>query len=147
LRGLLSIKWAAGQLGSRVGSEEDYSENDLISFVQAAVGSVCALELLIYLRRERDKSFRADELVREMRSSELAVGQALDGLMQSGLVVEIPQVGYRYQQSSAQLDLICQRLETEYARKPVTIIRTILAAPNEKLRIFADAFRFSGKRE
>jgi biotin operon repressor len=127
-----------------VGQESD-TEDDTVAFVRAAINSVCALELLILLRRERLRSFRPNQLVRELRSSQLAVAQALDHLTKSGLIEEVPEAGYRYQQVSAKLDAICERLESDYARKPVKIIRAILEAPDEKLRTFADAFRLSGK--
>jgi predicted DNA-binding transcriptional regulator len=129
-----------------VGRETD-SEDETLAFVRTAISSVCALELLILLRQERHKCWRPDEIVRELRSSQLAVAQALAHLTKTGLVEEVPELNYRYQQGSAQLDAVCQRLESEYARKPVTIIRAILEAPNEKLRVFADAFRFSERNK
>jgi len=125
--------------------EDGISEDDIVAFVQVAIRSVCAIELLILLRKDRGKIFRPDQLVRELRSSESAVAQALAHLTKSGLVEEISGSGYSYQQGSAQLDAICDRLETEYAQKPVKIVRAILEAPDEKLRTFADAFRLSGK--
>ncbi len=127
-----------------MGQDSD-SEDDTVAFVQVAISSVCALELLILMRQERQRYFGADQLVRELRSSQLAVAQALEHLTKSGLIEEIPGAGYRYQQSSAQLDAICDRLESLYARKPVKIVRAILEAPDEKLRTFADAFRLLGK--
>ena len=126
-----------------MGQETD-TEDDTVSFVRAAISSVCALELLILLRRERQRCFRPDQLVRELRSSQLAVAQALQHLTKSGLIEEMPESGYRYQQGSVQLDAICDRLESDYARRPVKIVRAILEAPDEKLRTFADAFRLSG---
>ncbi len=127
-----------------MGRDSD-SEDDTVAFVQTAIGSVCALELLILLRRQRQRCFGAAALVRELRSSELAIAQALDRLIKSGLIEEIPGSGFRYQQVSARLDAICDRLESDYARKPVKIVRAILEAPDEKLRTFADAFRLTGK--
>jgi biotin operon repressor len=127
-----------------VGQDSDF-DDDTVAFVRTAISSVCALELLILLRRERQRRFGADQLVRELRSSQLAVAQAIEHLTKSGLIEETPGAGYRYQQVSAQLDAICDRLESLYARKPVKIVGAILDAPNEKLRTFADAFRLSGK--
>jgi len=135
--------WAVRRL---VENDTD-SEAEILSFVRGAISSICALELLILLRRERAKVWRTGELVRELRSSSLAVTHALDRLSQTGLVEEVPELGYRYRPDAAQLDAICQRLETEYARRPVTVVRAILDAPNEKLRIFADAFRLSGRNK
>lgn len=112
--------------------------------MRAAITSVCALELLILLRREPNKIWQPDELVRELRSSKFAVAQALDRLRKSNLVEAVEESGYRYQRGSAPLDAICARLESEYARKPITIIRAIIEPSEDKLRMFADAFRLSG---
>jgi hypothetical protein len=131
-----SLEFAVGQ--------DVEPEDDIVAFVQGAVSSVCALELLLLLRGERQRSLTLDQVVRELRSSELAVTQALDHLMGSGLI-EKAEAGYRYQQSSAQLDAVCDRLGSLYTRKPVKIINAILKAPDEKLRTFANAFRISGK--
>ena len=113
--------------------------------MRTAIPSVCALELLVLLRGGRPGCRAAHELVRELRSSEIAVAQALDNLMRTGLVEEIAAEGYRYRQSSGQLDVLCERLELLYRQKPVTVIHAVLDAPNEKLRILADAFRLSEK--
>lgn len=121
------------------------SEDDIVSFVQGTINSLCALELLLLLRRERPRPYTLDQVVRELRSSQLAVTQALDRLTRSELIEDIGDGAYRYQQGSAQLDVICERLESLYARKPVKIVNAILGAPDEKLRTFADAFRLSGK--
>jgi len=131
-------------LGSRSLDRDHESEAELLSFAGAAIGSVCALELLILLRREPGKQWGPEALVHELRSSPGAVAQALDHLRQSGLVVEAAG-GFQYQQSSPRLDDICRRLESQYAAKPVTVIRAIVEAPSEKLRLYADAFRVSGK--
>jgi len=128
-------------------NSESQSEAEILAFVRATIRSISALELVIYLRGQRQRGFSIGELVRELRSSELAIGQALEQLMRVDLVMGGSESGYRYQQSSKQLDALCQQLETEYARKPVKVIGAILEAPDEKLRIFADAFRLSGKKE
>jgi len=125
--------------------EQIVSDDDAISFARSAIGSVSALELLILLRRGRDKPHPFAELVREQRSSELVVSRALEQLMKFGLVEERPESGYQYQTRSAQLDLLCERVESVYAHMPVTLIRAILEAPDEKLRVFAQAFLLSGK--
>lgn len=126
-------------------ADEAYNDDDAISFARVAFSSVSALELLILLRRQRPRPYRVDELVRELRSSELAVALALDHLMKFDLVEQSPDSGYRYQESSARLDSICERVAHVYAHKPVALLRAILETPDEKLRMFADAFRLSGR--
>jgi len=123
---------------------ENESEDELLSFVREAITSVCALELLILLRREPNRGWGLQALVRELRSSSIAVAGALDHLGRWGLVMEARD-GFRYQPPSTRLDDLCQRLERQYAAKPISVIRAILEAPSDKLRIFADAFRLSGK--
>lgn len=123
------------------------TDEDAIAFARTAVGSVSALELLILLRRERHSRYRGAELVRELRSSELAIGQALGQLTKSGLVAGDTESGYHYRQGSARLDAICERIETVYARRPVSLIRALLDAPDEKLRQLADAFRIAPKEK
>lgn len=123
------------------------TDDDAAAFARTAIGSISALELLILLRHDRQKPYRVFELVRELRSSELAVSQALDHLIQFGLVAGTLDSGYYYQQGSAQLDAFCERVEAIYARKPVSLIRTLLDAPDEKLRQFADAFRIAAKEK
>ena len=128
-------------------NSESQSEAELLAFVKATIRSISALELIIYLRRQRQHSFGVGKLVSELRSSELVISQSLDQLVRAGLAIGGPESGYCYQQSSQQVDALCQQLEIEYARKPVKIISAILDAPNEKLRIFSDAFRLSEKKK
>ncbi len=123
------------------------TDEDATAFARAAIGSVSALELLILLRRERQNRYRVTELVRELRSSQLAVEQALDHLINFGLVAGTADSGYHYQQGSAQFDAICESVQAVYARKPVSLIRAILDTPDEKLRRFADAFRIAPKEK
>ena len=123
------------------------TDDDAAAFARTAIGSVSALELLILLRHDRQHLYRVAELVRELRSSELAVSQALDHLIQFGLVAGAPDSGYHYQHVSAQLDAFCERVEAVYARKPVSLIRALLDAPDDKLRQFADAFRIAPKEK
>ena len=59
-----------------MGQENDL-DDDIVSFVRAAISSVCALELLILLRRSATV-LSAELIVRELRSSQLAVAQRLD---------------------------------------------------------------------
>ncbi len=123
------------------------TDDDATAFARVAIGSISALELLVLLRRRPQQCYQLVELVRELRSSELAVGQALDHLIKFGLVTGAPDSGYGYQQGSAQLDAICERVEAVYARKPVSLIRALLDTPDEKLRQFADAFRLAPKEK
>jgi DNA-binding IclR family transcriptional regulator len=121
------------------------TEDDVLAFVQKSVKSVWALELLLLLRREKQRSWRPDDLVRELRSSQAAVGGALDGLRSAGFVDADAGELYRYAPASPELDEMAGSIEAVYAAKPMAVAKAIMSAPNDKLRIFADAFKLKDK--
>jgi len=116
-------------------------EEDVLAFVAATIKSVWSLEMLLFLRREAIRRWARDGLVRELRGSAVAVDEALASLRSAGLVAEDDQGRFGYAPASRQLENYVADLEQLYRMKPVSVIRSIAASPNEKLRIFADAFR------
>jgi hypothetical protein len=121
------------------------TEDEVLAFVQRSVKSVWGLELLLLLRRERQKSWRVADLVLELRSSEAAVDVALDGLRGAGFVSAEAEDLYRYAPASPELDEVAGRIDAVYAAKPMAVAKAIMSAPNDKLRIFADAFRLKDR--
>lgn len=116
------------------------TDEDIFAFVQASVRSVWALELLLLLRRDPQRAWHPDELVRELRSSLAIVHEELTGLRSAGLVGETDGC-FRYGPVAPALDALVDGLQTTYAARPMAVVKAIMAAPNEKLRIFSDAFR------
>jgi hypothetical protein len=116
------------------------TDDDLIAFIGASIGSVWALELLLLLRREQDRSWDPDALIRELRSSPVVIAEALKGLQSAGLVMQDDAANYRYQAASPHLDELVSSLERAYAAKPMTVIKAVVATP-EKLRAFSNAFK------
>ena len=47
----------------------------------------------------------------------------------------------RFEASSPALDQLVHELEAAYARTPLAVVKEILAAPNQQIQSFADAFR------
>jgi len=117
------------------------TEHDVLTFVSASVKSVWALELLLTIRRQRERAWDAAELVKELRASTVVVREALASLMGVGLVATDDNGLHCYRPATEQLDLFVEGAESLYRVKPLAIINAIVTAPNEKLRIFADAFR------
>jgi hypothetical protein len=120
------------------------TEENLIAFIRTHVTSVGALELLLLLRRERDRDRDAADLVRELRSSPAVVADALGALKKAGLVRESADGRHRYAPSTAELEAAAAGVQELYAVKPLAVVKAIVTAPNEKLRIFSDAFKFKG---
>ena len=117
------------------------SEDEVLRFAAALFKSVWALELLLTLRRGRDRSWVAGELIKELRSSQVVVVEALSNLVVAGLVVEEEGGRFRYQVGSTGIDETVGELENLYATKPTVVIREIVTTPNLKLKILSDAFR------
>jgi len=117
---------------------------DLVAFLQTTIKSVWALELLLLLRRRRGKHWSMEALVQEMRASTAIVAGGLTALSAAGLVEESA-AGFGYRPATAELDVMAERLEQTYAQYPFAVTRAILAAPDHKMQIFADAFRLTKK--
>jgi hypothetical protein len=121
------------------------NEDDVLGFVQRSIKSVWALELLLLLRRDRQRIWRAEDMVLEMRSSDAAVGEALAGLRSIGFVTADSAGLHTYQPASAELDRIAERIQEVYAAKPLAVVKAITSAPNDKLRLFSDSFKLKDR--
>ena len=117
---------------------------DLLAFVRQHVRSVWALELLLLLRREPERSWAAPELVRELRASHGLVADNLGGFERAGLATHDADQRHRYCPATPLLDALCARLEDAYRARPVTIVN-LIAAPDDPIQSFADAFKFRGR--
>jgi hypothetical protein len=54
---------------------------------------------------------------------------------------------WRNARAAPALDQLSQQLADAYAERPVAVINAIMTAPTDRLRSFADAFRFPKKDE
>lgn len=121
------------------------TDEEVLAFVQGSIKSVWALELLLLLRRERRQAWSLEELIRELRSSEAAISEALTSLRDSGFLGSDAGEAYSYRPASPYLDATAARIEAVYAAKPMAVAKAIMSAPNDKLRIFADAFKLKDR--
>lgn len=117
------------------------TEDQVFDFARETIKSVWALELLLLLHRDAGRAWSSEELVRELRSSDAVINPCLDGLKAAGLVVAEPEGRFRYAAANPHLDAIAGELARIYAVRPMAIAKAIMRAPNEKLRIFSDAFK------
>jgi hypothetical protein len=121
------------------------SDQDLSDFVREHVRSVWALELLLALRRDPERCWGAEELVRELRASTTLVNTNLQSFERSGLAMRDDSGCYRYAPASPVLDDLCGRLEAAYRERPVAVINMI--ARPDPVQTLADAFKFRGGGE
>jgi hypothetical protein len=97
------------------------------------------------MRQTADRVWQKDELVREMRASSTVIDTSLATLQNFGLVVEAEGGGFRYGPLSPTLAEFAEGAERLYREKPVAVVGAIAATPDEKLRIFAEAFRLKDR--
>ena len=131
----------AGSAGPAYRLDGLLASEDLNRFIRGTLKSVWALELLLLMVREPLRSWRADDLNRELRGSLGLVVDLLAKFKQAGLILEEPDGQYRFEPASADLTRVVQELRAEYAARPLAVVKIILASPNEKIQTFADAFK------
>jgi len=122
-------------------------DDDLLSFIRGAIRSTWALELLLLARRQAPRAFSPEELVLELRSTPMLVDACRQGLQKSGLLACEADRRCHYAPSSDALAALCDRLASAYAERPMTVINAIVGSPNDRLKSFSDAFRFTKKDE
>lgn len=114
--------------------------DDLIQFAQS-LRSVWALDVLNLLYRERARHWTAEDLTRELRSNEDLISEIITRFERCGVLARGSDGSLRYQPSTPALDELIGRLVQYYAERPLALTREIYRTPNEKLRIFSDAFK------
>lgn len=122
--------------------------DDLLSFIRASIRSTWALELLLLMRKRAPQASAPEELALTLRATPTLVGTCLDQLQRAGLVVREESGAWRYAPAAPAFDQLVGELEAAYAEKPVTVVNAIMAAaPTDRLKSFADAFRFPQKKD
>lgn len=99
-----------------------------------------ALELLLLLRRDPARGWRSDDLVRELRGSETIIDETVAQLELAGLVT-LQDGFYKYRPASYDIDRMVSQVDDLYKEKPISVMKAIMTAPNDKLRIFSEAFK------
>jgi hypothetical protein len=116
---------------------------DVLRFLNHHVGSLWALELILLMRRTREREWSPSALDRELRASAGVIGLELPLLVRAGIAGETQPGRYRYEPTSAELDATIERLATCYRDFPVAIVRHVaLHASNRSLLAFLEAFSF-----
>ncbi len=116
------------------------ASEELSQFIASSFRSVWALEVLLLLKRKEGFHPR-DELIANLRGSELVVEQALASLVAAGLVAADEHGGAAYMPVSPETDQLVDRTAELYERRPNAVRRMIVSASAPGLNAFADAFR------
>jgi hypothetical protein len=101
-------------------------DQDILDFIKAAVGSVWALELLLFMRAHAGRAWTARELAAELRSNERLSGEAMGALESAGLLAPRPG-GLAYAPASPGLDRMVGKVAAAYRERPVRVVNAIAA--------------------
>ena len=112
----------------------------ILSFIRGSITSVWALELLLFLKTREATAWKVEQLVRELRGSSPLIADLLISLHRSGLV-EQDGDAYRYSPANDDLSGLVDQLERLSTERPFAVRNAILAAPHDRVQVFADAFR------
>ena len=123
--------------------DADFSD-EFCQFLQSAVPAVEAAELLLLLRRERERAWTVADIAAALAPGvtlrEEEAAQYVDAFRARGILALDAERRVRYQpsvQSAGHIDT----LDRVYRERPVTLIRVIYGLRDSKIRSFADAFR------
>ncbi len=128
-------------MGVRLTLEKVMLEQDVRDLIASSMPSIWTLEVLLLMHRAPERAWDAADLNRDLRGSALIVANALGVLTAAGLVLEVAPGFYRYNPVRPELARTIERLVCAYAKTPFAVVQAILAAPNNQIRTFADAFR------
>ena len=119
---------------------------DVRALIVDRIDSVVQLELLLLLQGDALRAWTAAEVAQQLRIDPSWAGGQLSELASRGLAApagpaDAPE-SFRYAPAPPSLDATVAQLVKDYAERRVTVITLIFSKPVDKLRTFADAFRF-----
>jgi hypothetical protein len=124
-------------------TDSDLSE-DVKKFITEHINSLEQLEVLLLLHRHPEKAWTAHDVSQELRLSPTSVAMRLANLEKRGLlaVSESSDPLYRYQPQKPDFEPAVDNLAQAYPDYRFTIINPIFSKPLDKIKTFADAFKF-----
>ena len=124
--------------------EDAQFSDEFCRFLQTAVPSVDAAELLLLLQRDREREWSTADIVSALRPAaltEVDVARYLETLVARELLAVGPDRRVQYRPKDEELAGHVRTLAQAYSERPVTLIRVIYALRDSKIRSFADAFK------
>ena len=123
---------------------EDAIAGDVRQFVADHIDSVMMLELLLLMHANPNRQWLSKEVATEMRADSGWVALELEELCRRRILVchEGPERRYRYAPADQGVARALEALAKLYGTHRVSVIGMIFSKPVDKLRSFAEAFRF-----
>jgi len=117
---------------------------DVASFIAGNIHSVSQLEVLLLLRNSGSRAWSREEIGSALYASGEMMATPLAELSAGGLVSATPPPNelYRFQAATPALDSMVAKLNEMYSQRRVAVISLIYSQPTDRVRTFADAFKF-----
>jgi hypothetical protein len=126
--------------------DADFSD-EFCRFIQAAIPTIEAAELLVALMAEPDVRWDRAQLPAKLRPAlnitDTEAAGYLDLFQARGLLALGRDDRVRYRPASVDLATQARTLAQAYVERPVTLIRMIYALRDAKIQSFADAFKLT----
>jgi hypothetical protein len=115
---------------------------EIRQFIAQQIDSLAQLEALLLMRREPNRSWRAEDLARSLYlSDEMCRGMFEEFERRRFVTSQAGEGTYAYSCSDLQNDALLGTLATLYQERRVAVISEIYSNPVAKVQTFADAFR------
>lgn len=116
---------------------------DIKELLMEHIESVSQLEVLFIFFIQPDRHWTAKEVSQEQRSHPTSIARQIIHLEQHGFLARVgSQDLYSFQPKNDELRAGTARLYEIYKERQVAVISFIYEKPNDKLKGFADAFKF-----
>ncbi len=105
------------------------------------ITSVEQLEVLLLLARSVERTWTAEAVSEELRTSVTSARARLEDLERRGFLLSTAE-GCRFEPAAAHTREAVAALAEAYAERRYTVIELIFSKPIDHLRVYANAFRF-----
>lgn len=116
--------------------------SNIINFLSEFIETVSQLELLLLIYENKSIEWTADSVSKALRTHPSMAAKQMDILFYKGILNKRLDTSYTYGPETQMLDETIVQLYSLYHVRPVAIVTFIYTKPDEKLKGFADAFKF-----
>ncbi len=119
---------------------------DIRSLLKQSIKTIGQLETLLLLFEQPDRTWTAEAVAQELRTSSYGAESHLESLVTARLLVKesgADPTQYVYRALDNDLHRRVAEISTLYRERRISIIEVLYGAPQDALRAFADAFRIT----
>jgi hypothetical protein len=120
---------------------ENSIPKDIRNFLTDCIETVSQLELLFFILENKSSSWTADLISKELRTHPSMAAKQMEILFTKGILSK-EEDKFSYGPQTTKLEENINQLYDLYHERPVAIVTYIFTKPEDKLKGFADAFKF-----